>query len=274
MSSADKTFALGGIPETMLWTLYNRASEAKRPDTYLNDPECIRLYEVIPYDYAGKFGSPDQSHPMRSRLFDDVIRDWMQRHPEGTVVELGAGLETQFQRCDNGSIQWVCVDLPEAMEIRERFLAPKPRCQYIKTSALDPNWMKQVDSTKPVFISAQGLFMYFKESDVKHLFITIADHFEDVELLFDTIPHWFSRKTLKGFQKTKSYTAPPMPWALNRREAKQILRSWSDKLDTIRFVSYGYYRGMSGVFLKLFSNIPSLQNLLPTIIHIRSNSGR
>ncbi len=36
---------LTGIPETMLWTLHNRAEEARRPDGFLHDPDCVRIYE-------------------------------------------------------------------------------------------------------------------------------------------------------------------------------------------------------------------------------------
>ena len=30
---------LSGVPETMLWTLHNRATEAKRSDGLIRDPE-------------------------------------------------------------------------------------------------------------------------------------------------------------------------------------------------------------------------------------------
>lgn len=58
---------LDGVPETMLWVLYNRASEARRPDTYLHDPDCVRVYESIDYDFERSFGKPHSGHPMRSK---------------------------------------------------------------------------------------------------------------------------------------------------------------------------------------------------------------
>jgi O-methyltransferase involved in polyketide biosynthesis len=111
---------LTGIPETMLFTSHNRASESKRPGGILNDPDCERIYDAIDYDYERSFGKPDGTHAMRSKLFDDALRPWLTEHPDAVVVELGAGLETQFQRCDNGSVRWICVDVPEAIEFRER----------------------------------------------------------------------------------------------------------------------------------------------------------
>src|SRR5262245_18618226 len=77
------TIALEGVSETMLWTLHNRASEARRPDAFLVDPAAVRIYDAIPYDYAHKFGKPNSTHPLRSRIFDDALRPWLRAHPGG-----------------------------------------------------------------------------------------------------------------------------------------------------------------------------------------------
>ncbi|MFY1826919.1 class I SAM-dependent methyltransferase [Myxococcus fulvus] len=262
---------LTGVPETMLWTLHNRATEARRADTFLHDPACVRIYESIAYDFERSFGKADGSHPMRSRVFDDVVRPWMAAHPGGTVVELGVGLETQLQRCDDGRVRWVCVDVPEALAVRERFLPPSERCRHVARSALDLAWMDEVDASKGVFVSAQGLLMYFDEAQVRRLLLAIVERFPGVELMFDVIPRWFSKKTLQGFHKTKHYRAPPMPWGVNRDEVEPLLRSWSARVTAVRSVSYGLYaRGVAGAVLRLFSQVPVLRNLPPAIVHVKT----
>ncbi len=157
---------LGGVPETMLWPLYNRAAVAKRGGGF-RDPACVRIFDAIDYDYARSFGKPSGVHAERSQLFDGVVRDWLAEHPSGTVVELGAGLETQFQRCDNGRVSWIRVAVPEAIAVRERFLPESPRCRHIACSALDPEWIDGVEPGTPVLVTAQGLLMYFPESEVR-----------------------------------------------------------------------------------------------------------
>jgi O-methyltransferase involved in polyketide biosynthesis len=42
---------LTGVPETMPWTLHNRASEALRPDAWLRDEHAIRIYRALNYDH-------------------------------------------------------------------------------------------------------------------------------------------------------------------------------------------------------------------------------
>ncbi len=269
----DSAIRLGDVPETMLWTLHNRANEAKRTDTRLTDPDCIRIYESIAYDYERSFGKPDTSHPMRSRIFDDAVIPWMKACPGGTVVELGAGLETQFQRCDDGKVQWLCVDVPEAIEVRERFLSATPRCRHLAISALDRAWLDAVDPAGGVFVTAQGLFMYFEEGEVKRLFTAIVERFPGVRVMFDTIPKWFARKTLKGYARTKSYTAPPMPWGVDRDRIEPLLRKWSGRVRDVEVVPYGAMRGLPGLALKIASAIPWARNFTPCIVNVGMAGG-
>lgn len=47
---------LGGVAETLLWNLYQRACEARRPDAVLRDPEAVAPAETIGYPFRERFG--------------------------------------------------------------------------------------------------------------------------------------------------------------------------------------------------------------------------
>jgi O-methyltransferase involved in polyketide biosynthesis len=132
---------ISGVPETMLWALYNRAAEARRTNTVLHDPMAVQVAERIPYDYA-RFGKPEAGQVMRAVTIDRLLKDWIQGHPSGQVIALGEGLETQFHRVDNGNIRWLSIDLPEVIAIRTRFLPDTDQRHNLACSALDFRWMK------------------------------------------------------------------------------------------------------------------------------------
>jgi len=92
--------------------------------------------------------------------------------------------------------------------VRERFLPATDRCQHLRASALDLGWLDRVDPSRGVFVSAQGLLMYFTEAEVRALLVAIVERFPGVELMFDVIPPWFSRKTVAGWDVTEGYRAP------------------------------------------------------------------
>lgn len=262
---------LSGIHKTMLLTLYNRAMEADRPNGLIYDPECLRIFFEIDFNFEKAFGKPTEAHPMRSKTFDDALREWMSDKQIGTVVELGCGLETQYWRCANPIIRWICVDEPEAMEARELFIQPEKNCKHLRKSAFDFSWMDHVDPSRPVFISAQGLLMYFSEETVWALIERIFSHFPDVVLMFDVIPRWFSKKTMSGLAMSAQYVLPKMPWGCGHTQLERAVSARLNKSVKIKQQPYGYIRGTKRIMLEFFGRLPIWRNFPPRIVTLTKN---
>jgi O-methyltransferase involved in polyketide biosynthesis len=116
------------------------------------------------------------------------VRHFLNRHPGGTVVALGEGLETQFWRLDNGRQRWLSVDLPAILALRQQVLPHDPRLGSYAGSALDLGWLDQLDPAQPLLVSAQGLFPYFQRDEVHELIAAIADRLPGSSLVFDVVP--------------------------------------------------------------------------------------
>ena len=214
---------LDGVSATTLWTLRNRAVEAGRPDAVIDDPWAIRLYEAISYDYD-RFGTPSQTHPLRARALDRAITDYLAGHRNATVVALGEGLQTTYWRLGRPDVDWLSVDLAPVVKLREAQLPDEPRITMLATSALDRTWLDHVDPADGVFISAEGLFMYLDRAEVLSLIADCAERFPGGQLFFDSIPKWFSDRTMKGMRLSDRYLAPPMPFSLSVTEAAGLPR--------------------------------------------------
>ena len=222
-STPPEKVNLEGIPETLLWPLWNRAMEQKTKAPLIDDPISADLMERIDYDFRGSFGKPNPGHAIRARVMDDAVKEWLQEHPEGTVISLGEGLDSQFWRVDNGRLNWISVDLPESVVLREQLLPTDSRMRLVACSALDSEWMAAAPQGEPVFIIMAGLLMYFKEAEVKDLLYRIGERFPGSRVFFDLIPRWFGQKTVKGMNVTKTYKAPVMPWSLNYGDYRTLL---------------------------------------------------
>jgi O-methyltransferase involved in polyketide biosynthesis len=212
---------LEGVSATTLWTLHNRGTEAKRSDGVIRDPWAVTLFDAISYDYR-KFGRPNQSHGLRAVAFDAAARAYLTTHPKASVVALAEGLQTSFWRLDRTGVAdeltWYSVDLPPVMALREQLLPHDDRIVELAQSALDRSWMDRVDGSQGVFITAEGLLMYLEPDDALGLIRDCAARFPGGQMMFDSIPHWFSRPTLRGFKLSDRYIAPPMPFALTADE--------------------------------------------------------
>jgi O-methyltransferase involved in polyketide biosynthesis len=257
-----------GVSETMLWSLHSRACEARRHDTVLTDPDSINIHEAIDYDFTRHFGEAAGSLAVRAAEIDSALRRWLKRHPDGLIVSLGEGLETQVKRVDNGRLHWLSVDLPDAIRLRERFIPPTQRFRHIPVSALDVAWMDEVASSSEIFIVAQGLLMYLEPEEVRQLLSSIADRFPGAEMVFDVVPRWFSRLTKFGLNQTPHYRLPIMPWGINRDEVKETLLHWHPGLRDVEFLNYRFLRGPPLFLANMMRGFPAFQNEVPSLIHV------
>jgi O-methyltransferase involved in polyketide biosynthesis len=267
--SSGITSTLTGIPETMLWPLYNRAVESRRKNALLRDDKAVQIADAIKYPFEEHFGAPDQIHVLRALRFDEQIRLFLKEYPDATVVALGDGLETEFWRVDNGRMKWLSVDLSESIEIRRRFLPDSERHRNLVCSALDLTWMDDVDPARGVLVTAQGLLMYFEPDQVRDLISAIAQRFPGGWMLFDVIPRWFSENTLRGYQKTRTYVTPPMPWGLDVNELQTILKFHPNIAD-VREIDMGIGRGYRyRIKLPILKRLPIAGNRRTSFVRLR-----
>jgi O-methyltransferase involved in polyketide biosynthesis len=260
---------LSGISETMLWPLHHRACEARRNDGVLNDPAAIRIHDAIDYDFQRHFGRPGGTLAARAAQIDSSLREFLTQHPDGFVVSLGEGLETQSTRVDNGRMRWLTVDLPHAIALRERFITPTHRFRHFPASALSPDWMDNVDPTAGLCIIAQGLLMYLQPHLVEQLFRTLASRFPGATIIFDTIPRWFSKLTMDGLQQTPHYRLPPMPWGLDRDEIKTTLNHWHPTHTCMTFLDYRSPRFPHRHTADFIETLPILRQKVPCLLSVQ-----
>jgi O-methyltransferase involved in polyketide biosynthesis len=218
--------ALTGVSETALMTLCVRATEARRPDSVIDDPMAIKLVDDIDFDFA-KFGfTRRQDMALRALTFDTYTRRYLVDHPSATVVALAEGLQTSFYRLDASGVgdqfRWLTVDLPPIIELRERLLPPSYRVTTIAQSALDYSWMDRVDGADGVFITTEGLLMYLQPEEALGLITECAKRFPGGQMMFDLPPALFASWIRRGSRMSLRYKVPPMPFTLSPSEIANL----------------------------------------------------
>jgi O-methyltransferase involved in polyketide biosynthesis len=181
--------ALGQVQQTLFFPLLARARETESKRPLLSDPKAVQLVQAIDFDPA-TFHTPMRFIVViRTMIFDWWVRQFLADHPEGTVVELGTGLNTRFERTDNGLVHWIDLDLPDTIELRRRYFADTERRRMLAASLLDEDWLSEVDRLPgPYFFVSDGVLTYLREEEVTGALGRIAARFPDSRLAFDTYP--------------------------------------------------------------------------------------
>lgn len=268
---------LEGVPETLLWNLFNRAAEARRPPgrRVLDDPLAVELVDRIDYPFE-RFGGTAmaQWHALRVRCLDDEVRRFVAEHPEGLVVALGEGLETQFWRVDNGRVRWLTVDLPETVEVRDVLLPDDPpRRRTLACSALDLRWMDEVDDSRGVLVTAQGLLMYLPPPEVRRLIAACAERFPGGSMLFDALPRALVARGQAAAYDSRSagpasgYRPPRWQWGMDSREYRKVATA-SPRIAEVRNLRLP--RGHGPYAIAPVSHlIPVLRSMRMSIVSVR-----
>jgi O-methyltransferase involved in polyketide biosynthesis len=212
---------LSGVPETLLWNLGRRAAAASADRPLLDDPLAVEAAGRLQYDFANASRGA-QWHAVRVATFDQAVRRFLDRHPAGQVAALGEGLETQFWRVDNGQVRWLSVDLPATLELRRRVLPDGPRQASFGGSALDLDWLGQLDPASPTLITAQGLLMYFQPDEVHGLIAAIAERLPRSSFVFDAVPEKMLELARRSSGRERDQAVELWTWVFSPRERAAI----------------------------------------------------
>ena len=204
---------LEGVAETLLITLYVRAMESQRPDALIKDDKAVALVTQTGHDFSRfkqiRMDEDDKvAIVLRNREFDRYARDFLVRHPKAVVVHIGCGLDSRFERVAerNGQVEWYDLDLPEVIELRRKLLGDEAgRYHFLSCSAFDHSWLEMISChrQRPFLFLAEGVFMYFKETQVKSLVLALREHFPGAELVFDAFSPYLVRMNNLRFAITR-----------------------------------------------------------------------
>lgn len=202
--------ALGNVSETLMIPLWCRAIESQRRRPILRDPKASEIIESLDYDFEGRFAHARGlafRACLRTVMIDRWVLDFLRRHPSGTVVEIGTGLNTRFERIDEGTPRWFDVDLPDSLALRRRFFTDTPRRTMVEGAFGDSAWLRDLaPAGGPILFIAEAVLVYLDEALVRRGLAAIAEAYPGSEFVFDTV----TTRALTRVERPmmRSYQAP------------------------------------------------------------------
>jgi|HubBroStandDraft_1064217.scaffolds.fasta_scaffold158413_1 O-methyltransferase involved in polyketide biosynthesis len=219
---------LKGVSETLLIPLHYRVEDSLSEASAFKDALAEGFHAAIAYEWE-KFQGHSLVRPAivaRTAILDAQVGLFLGSHPEGLVVNLGAGLDTRFHRLDNGELHWIEIDLPEVIAFRRKLDEPaNPRHTLFAGSVLDQEWIDEVKrrAAPHILLVAEGLFPYFTEEQHRTIFASLAEGFPGQELLFQTSAPSVTRGFVQTSDLTKLRTRVELQWGLEESREVEAL---------------------------------------------------
>jgi O-methyltransferase involved in polyketide biosynthesis len=269
---------LKGVSQTLLIPLHYHFQESKSKSSTFKDEIAERFHDAIAYDW-GKFDADSSQSWMtavatthlnnRRALFDEHVRSFLEKAPDGLVVNLGAGLDTRFHRLDNGLVEWIELDLPGVIAFRQKLHEPESkRHRMIAASVLDGDWIAEVKrhARSRILFVAEGLFPYFTEEEHRKIFTCLAENFPGQEMLYHTMTPSLIQGLGQHSLVSKLDMKVEMQWGLEDSRQVSALNPRVEFVDESSLLE-GCYDGLPESIRQKLS--PSMAKQIAKIVHVR-----
>lgn len=197
---------LSGVQETLLYTLYFRALDQRSKAPIVGDTWAAGVVDQVAAGNSrgvltARLGASGRFPPLlRARRLDDWTREFLDHHPDASVLQLGCGLDSRAFRLDvPPTVNWYDLDFPGVIELRRLLYPGREGYRMLAASATDPGWLDEIPADRPALVVAEGVLPYLTEADVRQLLVRLTDRLPSGELIFDGVAGPTARMT-KLFQ--------------------------------------------------------------------------
>lgn len=225
---------LTAIEQTALLTEYCRALDMRSPRSMLADPLADATVRQIDYDFAGLAATPSVVAlvALRAKMLDERIAEFVTAHPDGVVVDIGAGFSSAVFRVDPPkSVDWYNVDLPAVSALREALLPRRDRTHTVPATVLGPTWVSAIPADRPAIVFADGLFAFLDEDAVIAVLRAVTSHFAWGIIAFNDYGRVSKANQVLGRLTTSSKAnSPHRQWNFGGFNDARHPESWNSDL--------------------------------------------
>lgn len=253
---------LEGVEKTMLLTLFAKAQHSQEKNHKFYDRKAIEVISKIEYDFT--IANKDKKMKMgvigRTIVLDDMVSDYIKKHPHCTIINIASGMDTRFNRLDNGHIKWYNIDLENSANFRLKYIEDIDRVKTLAYSAMDEKWVNEIKiESGNVLVIIEGLTMYLQEKDVSDILKIISDNFMHCTVFMEIMPPSSVKHTKEiSVEETNS----EFTWGLQKgHELLNINPNFKWIKDVNLFDGVNKYKPI----FRLFTWIPMIKNRMDYI---------
>ncbi len=256
------------VEGTMLIPLMIKANETRSKHPRIIDNKAVEIIETLEINDPSldKFMS-HEGVVARTILFDKEVKEYVNKHPNATCINLACGLDDRFTRVDNGNITWYDIDLEQVTEIRREFFDDTDRRQVITASMLDDTWPTLVKTTDDVLIIMEGVLMYFEKDEVQKIFEIIGNNYPNSTIVVELMCKKSAAMSSK--HDTVKNTDASFKWGVDDGEE---IASMFKNLTLISDTSFNVEMKKHSFVGWLFSVLPKIKKLNDRIAVFKFNA--
>lgn len=187
---------MDGVNKTLYIPLYGKAY-VSRKGLFLRDESAEIIWQARGFALKGKAGSKWLAYNMgmRAAVFDRWTAEKLEEHPGAVVLHIGCGLDGRVSRVVHTGHLWLDIDFPEVIAERRRHFSENEEAHMLGADVRQTGWLEAVPRSDTAIAVMEGVSMYLRTEELRHLLQMLAGHFGAVHLLMDTYTTFAARAT-------------------------------------------------------------------------------
>ncbi|MBQ8093193.1 MAG: class I SAM-dependent methyltransferase [Clostridia bacterium] len=181
------------VERTLCIPLWSRAIAVKKLPQILPDEDAVRILREMgerrPPSVFYHLQCAALAGAIRQYDFACEIKDYLEIHPNATVVELGAGLSCLRRQMKIDTNPWINVDFPDVIACREKYIPCGKNEKNVISDITDHRWFNSVPfkADNGIVFLAAGVLHYLTKESVMELTDAMADRFPGGLFVFDFV---------------------------------------------------------------------------------------
>jgi len=251
-NALDKMGIKNKVSQTLFIPLYMKAQQTNASDPFFHDSTAVKLISEANYDLSifNKSVRSSLGCALRARYFDQKVANFIHRHSNPIIINLGCGLDARYQRVrelTSKKAQFYNLDLPDVIKLRNDLLPESDENKNMAASIFETDWMNNLLEKHPngdFLLTVEGVLMYFEKEKVKSVLKNISNHFLGSEIVFDATNSWMVKHSSQ--HDTIKHTNAEFHLSLD--EPKEI-EKWSNNLHLLTTTYYSSFKEFKRVGL-------------------------
>ena len=177
---------MNNVNKTLYIPLYGKAYVSKK-GIILSDKKAEEIWEAEGFPLKGKSKSKWLAYymGMRSKVFDNWVKEQIEQTSNVVVLHLGCGMDSRVERINATNQEWYDVDFSEVIQERRRYYQETENYHMMENDVKDAKWLQKLPKDKTVIVVMEGISMYLSNEELKEVLKNITEHFVKVHLLMD-----------------------------------------------------------------------------------------
>ena len=177
---------MDSVNKTLYIPLYGKAY-VSRKGILLRDPKAEEIWEKEGFPLKGKSASKWLAYHMgmRSAVFDNWVRQQMERNSDAVILHIGCGMDSRILRVVGEERLWFDIDFPDVIGEREKYFVEDCFYRMIAADMREESWKQQIPAGRKAIVVMEGVSMYFRAEELEKLLKSLKEHFSEMHLLMD-----------------------------------------------------------------------------------------